>query len=44
MKDTFSIKVGNWELNSNHIWIFEEEENVTDQYTIEFSEKDFRFI
>lgn len=41
MKDTFSIKVGNWELNSNHIWIFEEEENVTDQYTIEFSEKGF---
>lgn len=41
MKDTFSIKVGNWELNSNHIWIFEEEADVTNQYNIEFSENGF---
>ncbi|MDT2661716.1 Cna B-type domain-containing protein [Enterococcus hulanensis] len=41
LKDTFSIKVGNWELDSNHIWKFEEEADVTSQYNIEFSENGF---
>ncbi|MBO0455660.1 Cna B-type domain-containing protein [Enterococcus hulanensis] len=41
LKETFSIKVGNWELDSNHIWKFEEEADVTSQYNIEFSENGF---
>ena len=35
--DSFKIQVGNWKLNSENIWTFTADEDVTSQYTINFS-------
>ncbi|MFW8052729.1 Cna B-type domain-containing protein [Vagococcus fluvialis] len=41
-KESFSIEVGNWEMNSQKIWDFVSEEDVTNQYTIDFSGNSFK--
>lgn len=41
-KESFSIEVGKWEMNSKKIWDFVSEEDVTNQYTIDFSGNSFK--
>jgi pilin isopeptide linkage protein len=37
VEDSFEIQVGTWELNDDNIWSFSADEDVTDQYPIDFS-------
>lgn len=41
-KESFSIEVGKWEMNSKKIWDFVSEEDVTNQFTIDFSGNSFK--
>lgn len=41
LQDTFTIKLGNWELDNNHIWQFNEIEDITNQVLINFMDNNF---